>query len=132
MIQFSVDRGSGVPAYLQIVQQVKASVRLGVLVAGEQLPTVRQVAELSRVNPNTVLKAYRELALTGVVEIRVGSGTYVLAADALSAERAQSLEEELWHWVGSAYEAGFDPADIRAMVTRVLDRASVLSGGEAK
>src|ERR1700685_4121409 len=78
MISFRVDSRSGVPPYLQIVQQVRQALRMGVLDAGDQLPTVREVVAEVAVNPNTVLKAYRDLEREGLVEARVGQGTFVL------------------------------------------------------
>ena len=78
MISFRVDSRSGVPPYLQIVQQVRQALRMGLLGAGDQLPTVREVVAEVAVNPNTVLKAYRDLEREGLVEARVGQGTFVL------------------------------------------------------
>ena len=77
MIEFHLDDHSGVPPYLQIVQQVKQALRLGMLSVGDQLPTVREVVERLVINPNTVLKAYRELEHEGVIELRHGSGAFV-------------------------------------------------------
>src|SRR6202041_1922104 len=77
MVSFRVDGRSGVPPYLQLVQQVRQALRMGVLEVGDQLPTVREVVAAVAVNPNTVLKAYRDLEREGLVEARVGQGTYV-------------------------------------------------------
>jgi GntR family transcriptional regulator len=68
---------SGVPAYQQIVSQIKHAIELGQIEAGEPLPSIRQLAETIRVNPNTVIRAFRELEHEGVVEIRRGSGVFV-------------------------------------------------------
>src|ERR1700753_512418 len=77
MITFHLDARSGVPTYLQLVQQVRQAVRLGVLAPGDRLPTVKEVVAELAINPNTVLKAYRELDLEGLVEGRRGVGTFV-------------------------------------------------------
>src|SRR3978361_1116896 len=77
VIEFHLETRSGVPTYLQIVQQVSQAVRLGVLRPGDQLPTVKDVVGTLTVNPNTVLKAYRDLDHEGLVEGRRGVGTFV-------------------------------------------------------
>ncbi|CAM5732973.1 hypothetical protein SMICM304S_11146 [Streptomyces microflavus] len=76
-VEFRIDRRSGVATYLQIVQQTKQALRLGVLQPGDRLPTAREVVEATAINPNTVLKAYRELEREGLVEARRGLGTFV-------------------------------------------------------
>src|SRR3989440_9325515 len=82
MIEFHLDSRSGVPAYLQLVQQVRQAVRLGILGPGDQLPTVKEVVAMLTINPNTVLHAYRQLDLEGLVEGRRGVGTFVAAGSA--------------------------------------------------
>jgi len=77
VIEFRLDAHSGVPTYLQLVQQVKQAVRLGILHPGDQLPTVKEVVSSLAINPNTVLKAYRELEHDGLVTARQGVGTFV-------------------------------------------------------
>ena len=77
MIEFRLDARSGVPTYLQLVQQVKQAVRLGILHPGDQLPTVKEVVSSLAINPNTVLKAYRELDQEGLAEGRRGQGTFI-------------------------------------------------------
>ena len=77
MIEFHLDARSGVPTYLQLVQQVTQALRLGILQPGDQLPTVKEVVGSLAINPNTVLKAYRELDLSGLVEGKRGQGTFV-------------------------------------------------------
>ncbi|MFB7511025.1 GntR family transcriptional regulator, partial [Streptomyces broussonetiae] len=76
-IGFRLDPGSGVPTYLQLVQQVEQAVRLGYLRQGDQLPRVKDVVAGLAINPNTVLKAYRELEHRGLVAGRRGVGTFV-------------------------------------------------------
>ncbi len=78
MISFRLDGRSVVPPYLQIVQQVRQSLRMGVLDVGDKLPTVREVVAATAINPNTVLKAYRDLEREGLVEPRAGHGTFVV------------------------------------------------------
>ena len=100
MISFRVDSRSGVPPYLQIVQQVRQALRMGVLDAGDQLPTVREVVAAVAVNPNTVLKAYRDLEREGLVEARVGQGTFVLRRPAGPPPTTHSrLGRSLSRWV---------------------------------
>ena len=78
MIEYRLDTRSGLAPYLQLVQQTKAALRLGLLERGDQLPTVKEVVATIAINPNTVLKAYRELEREGLVEGRPGVGTFVL------------------------------------------------------
>ncbi|MDQ1487012.1 MAG: hypothetical protein QOJ62_2705, partial [Actinomycetota bacterium] len=80
MIDFHVDRAGSVPAYAQLVRQVREGMRLGLLRAGDRLPAVREVVASCAVNPSTVLKAYRELELSGLVEARQGAGTFVVGS----------------------------------------------------
>src|SRR6516162_1666250 len=77
MIEFHLESQSGVAPYLQIVQRVKQALRLDLLHVGDQLPTVREVVEKLVINPNTVLKAYRELEHAGLITSRPGQGTFV-------------------------------------------------------
>jgi GntR family transcriptional regulator len=74
---FHLNHSSGVPVYLQLMQQIRHGVETGALRAGERLPTIRKLAEELVINPNTVVRAYRELQREGVVELRQGSGAYV-------------------------------------------------------
>ena|SRR5579859_437650 len=116
MIEFHLDERSGVPSYLQIVQQVKQALRLGVLGVGDRLPTVREVVEQLVINPNTVLKAYRELEREGLVSSRPGQGTFVvrtLAAVSLASHAA--LRRSLVRWLQSAREAELDDESILAL-----------------
>jgi GntR family transcriptional regulator len=109
VIEFRLDARSGVPTYLQLVQQVKQAVRLGILHPGDQLPTVKEVVASLAINPNTVLKAYRELDLDGIVEGRRGQGTFVSSQPPpLRPDRVDALRATLRSWVESARAAGFD------------------------
>lgn len=116
MIEFHLDNHSGVAPYLQIVQQVKQALRLGLLGVGDQLPTVREVVAQIAINPNTVLKAYRELEHEGLVASRPGQGTFVqrtLAGSSLPNQAA--LRRSLVRWLHSAYDAGLDDESILAL-----------------
>ncbi len=116
MIEFHLDSHSGIPPYLQIAQQVKQALRLGALNVGDQLPTVREVVERLVINPNTVLKAYRELEHEGLVDSRPGQGTFIvrtLAATSLASHAA--LRRSLIRWLQSAHEAGLDDESIAAL-----------------
>jgi GntR family transcriptional regulator len=121
MIEFHLDGGSGVAAYMQVVHQVKQALRLGMLRPGDQLPTVRDVVAALAINPNTVLKAYRELELEGLVAGRQGHGTFVLkslAGPALADHAA--LRSELVEWLQRAWRAGMDDESIAALVATTL------------
>src|SRR3954470_21350794 len=109
MIEFRLDLRSGVPTYLQLVQQVEQAVRLGILRPGDQLPTAKEVVADLAINPNTVLKAYRELDRAGVVETQRGRGTFVSDRRKPPEPRAvESLGAELAAWAARASRAGLD------------------------
>ncbi|MFF5900705.1 GntR family transcriptional regulator [Streptomyces argenteolus] len=121
-VEFRIDRRSGVATYLQIVQQTKQALRLGVLEPGDRLPTAREVVEATAINPNTVLKAYRELEREGLVEARRGLGTFVrrtLGSAAVTTD--PPLRAELTEWIRTARAAGLDKDDVSALFTDVLD-----------
>ncbi|WP_328872301.1 GntR family transcriptional regulator [Streptomyces sp. NBC_00287] len=120
MVEYRIDRRSGVATYLQIVQQTKQALRLGLLAPGDKLPTAREVVEATAINPNTVLKAYRELEREGLVDARRGLGTFVRKS--LGASPADSpLRTELTDWAVRAREAGLEHDDVAALFTAVLD-----------
>ena len=121
MIAFRLDTRSKVATYMQLVQQVRQSLRTGLLEPGDQLPKVREVAELLAINPNTVLKAYRELELEGLVRGRPGVGTFVvrsLAGPSLASQGA--LKDELLVWLRRARVAGLEQEDVVALVETTL------------
>lgn len=121
MVEYRIDRHSGVSTYVQIVQQTKQALRLGLLEPGDKLPTAREVVEATAINPNTVLKAYRELEREGLVEARRGLGTFVRRS--LGTAPADSpLHGELQAWTERAREAGLDRDDVAALFTAVLDK----------
>jgi len=116
MIEFTLDGRSGVSPYLQVVHQVRQALRLGLLREGDQLPTVKDVVATLAINPNTVLKAYRELERDGLVSARPGIGTFVtrsLADDSLAAH--EPLRRDLERWLGRARAAGVDDESIEAL-----------------
>lgn len=121
MIDFRLDRGSGVATYLQLVHQVKHALRLGVLRPGDRLPTAKEVVEKLAINPNTVLKAYRELEREGLVAGRPGLGTFVqrTLGGAPAADRAR-LRGQLADWVRDARSAGLDAEDVEALFAAVV------------
>lgn len=121
MIEFRLDSRSGVPTYLQLAHQVRYAVQLGLLVPGDQLPTVKEVVGRLAINPNTVLKAYRELDREGVVEGRRGQGTFVLpTAPSLPSADVRTLRESLQRWVRQARAAGLDDDGIAALVAEAV------------
>jgi DNA-binding transcriptional regulator YhcF (GntR family) len=116
MIEFHLETRSGVPTYLQLVQQVRQAVRLGLLHPGDQLPTVKEVVEQLTINPNTVLRAYRELDLEGLVEGRRGVGTFVASGPApLPPDDLKALRSSMQRWVDRARAAGLDDDGIAAV-----------------
>jgi GntR family transcriptional regulator len=116
VIEFTLDTRTGVPPYLQLVHQVKRALRLGLLHEGDQLPTVKEVVAKVAINPNTVLKAYRELEHDGLVSPRPGVGTFVtktLSDPSLAAHGR--LRQELRRWLDKAYGAGLDEESVEAL-----------------
>jgi len=124
-ITFELNQTSGVPAYLQIVQQVEQALRMGTLRPGDQLPTVKQVVAEVTVNPNTVTKAYRELEHAGLAEGRQGVGTFVLRRpQGPPPEEQTRLARGLERWVETARVAGLDNQAMEAMLRSILRSAS--------
>lgn len=122
-MQFRIDRRSGVAAYQQIVQQTRQALRLGVLLPGDQLPTAKEVSETCAINPNTTLKAYRELEREGLVEPRPGQGTFVRRSLARPQTAAESpLRGELEAWMDQAHKGGLEREDVIALFTSVLEK----------
>ena len=116
MIEFHLDSRSGVSPYLQIVQQVRQALRVGMLREGDQLPTVKEVVGQLAINPNTVLKAYRELEHEGLASARPGVGTFVtgtLGAESIAAQGP--LRQALQRWIVKARRAGLDDESIEAL-----------------
>ena len=116
LIEFHLDSGSGLSPYQQLVRQVRHALRLGLLREGDQLPTVKDVVARLAINPNTVLKAYRELEHDGLVAARPGRGTFVTRtlADASLASHGL-LRHDLRRWLANARRAGLDDESIEAL-----------------
>jgi GntR family transcriptional regulator len=125
VIEFHLDSRSGVSPYLQVVQQVRRALRLGLLKEGDQLPTVKDVVARLAINPNTVLKAYRELEHDGLVSARPGVGTFVTKtlSDASLAAHAP-LRRDLERWLNKARLAGLDEESIEALFRDTFRAAS--------
>jgi GntR family transcriptional regulator len=125
VIEFSLDGRSGVSPYLQVVQQVRHALRLGLLREGDQLPTVKDVVARLAINPNTVLKAYRELERDGLVAARPGVGTFVTRSLTDSSLAAHGpLRRDLARWLAKARLAGLDEESIEALFTSTFRAAA--------
>ncbi len=122
VIVFRIDRRAGVPPYLQIVQQTRQALLLGRLRIGDRLPTAREVVASTGINPNTVLKAYRDLDREGLVETRVGSGTFVIATPgrAVAAQESEA-GAALGAWLREARASGLDRAEVEALTKAWID-----------
>jgi GntR family transcriptional regulator len=113
---FHISSRTGVPPYLQIVQQVKQDIRLGLIKEGDKLPAVREVVTMVAINPNTVVKAYRELENQGLIEKRAGIGTFVTKQPAGPSPDVQSaLLDKLEGWMEEAKNAGLDEEAAEAL-----------------
>jgi len=125
VIEFYLDGRSGLSPYLQLVQQVRHALRLGLLREGDQLPTVKDVVARLAINPNTVLKAYRELEHEGLVAARPGVGTFVTRTltDASLAAHGR-LRQDLRRWLTKARLAGLDDESIEALFMTTFRTAS--------
>jgi GntR family transcriptional regulator len=116
MIEFQLDATSGVATYLQLVQQVHQALQLGMLEPGDQLPTAQQVVARLAINPNTVLKAYRDLEREGLVRARPGMGTFIVGALPRNDPAAQArFLASMAAWLRKARAAGLGPDDIEAI-----------------
>jgi GntR family transcriptional regulator len=121
VIEFHLSARSGVAPYMQLIQQVRQAIRLGTIGEGDRLPTVKEVVARLAINPNTVLKAYRELEYEGLVTPRPGVGTFVtgtLGGGSLAAHGP--LRTELRAWLGRARDAGLDEESIEALFLDTL------------
>jgi GntR family transcriptional regulator len=116
MIEFQLDSTSGVATYLQLVRQVHQALQLGLLEPGDQLPTAQQVVAKLAINPNTVLKAYRDLEREGLVRARPGQGTFIVGTLPRTDPAAQARFLVLMNeWLRKARAAGLGPDDIEAI-----------------
>ena len=124
MIEFHLDTRSGIAPYLQLIRQVRQALRLGLLREGDQLPTVKDVSGTLAINPNTVLKAYRELEYEGLAAARPGIGTFVTKTmNDGSIAAHQELSDELMRWLRKARDAGLDDESIDAIFRRTVRSA---------
>jgi len=121
VIEFHLDGRSGVAPYLQLIQQVRQALRLGLLREGDQLPTVKDVSGSLAINPNTVLKAYRELEHRGLAAGRPGQGTFVQGTPGtVGLPELTALRKTLLTWLRSADAAGLDEAGMVALFSSAL------------
>ena len=121
MITFHLATRSNVPPYVQLVEQVRQALLNGTLRPGDRLPTVKEVVGSLAINPNTVLKAYRDLEREGLVEGRQGVGTFVLRRpDGPPPNEQAALQRSLAAWIAKAQRAGLADSDIESMVRTVL------------
>jgi len=120
-IEFRLDAASGVPTYLQLVHQVEHALRLGYLKPGDQLPKVRDVVASLAINPNTVLKAYRDLDIKGLAAGRPGQGTFIQATlSQVALPELTALRRSLAGWLTTADTAGLDEDGMVALFTSAL------------
>jgi GntR family transcriptional regulator len=120
MMQIHLEAKDGVPIYLQVMQQIKYLIASGRLQPGEELPSIRTLAEQLLVNPNTIARAYRELELAGVVEKRRTAGTYVSENGSPLArkERLKLINERIDRLLVEAFQMGFDLDDVLKLVQK--------------
>jgi GntR family transcriptional regulator len=122
MFRFRLDGSSGIPPYLQLVHQVRQSLLLGYLRAGDRLPTVKEVASDLAINPNTVVKAYRQLEHEGLAGGRPGQGTFITATlAAASPDASAGLRASLERWFRAAAEAGLSDETVTALIAVVRE-----------
>jgi GntR family transcriptional regulator len=112
--RFHLDLHSGVPVYRQLIDQVRGGIAAGQLSRGDQLPTVRQMAVTLEINPNTVVRAYRELELSGLLETHQGTGTFISAQKlkGADAERERQLAQIVADCISRAGAAGFTVEEV--------------------
>jgi GntR family transcriptional regulator len=126
-LRFAIDLHSGMPVYRQLIDQVRSGIASGSLIAGDQLPTVRQLAVDLAINPNTVMRAYRELEFGGLLETHQGTGTFIAKKklEKNSAERERQLGQMAGEFAARAGAAGFTLEDL-------IDRLRDLLPGPAQ
>jgi len=122
LFEFALDLHSGVPVYRQLMDQVRAGIASGALTAGDQLPTVRQLAVDLAINPNTVMRAYRELELGGLLETHQGTGTFIAnkKVEKASVERERQLGQMASEFAARAGAAGFTVEDLMDRLRELL------------
>jgi GntR family transcriptional regulator len=125
MLDFKVDSRSGLAPYLQLVHQVRQALRLGWLQPGDKLPTVHEVAASVAVNPNTVMKAYRELEREGLATGKPGRGTFILRSlTQLTPSKFEAVRLGLERWIARARAAGLDDDGIMDVVQTTMRDAA--------
>jgi GntR family transcriptional regulator len=130
VIEFQLDTTAGVATYLQLVQQVRQALQLGILEPGDRLPTAQQVVAKLAINPNTVLKAYRDLEREGLVRPRPGQGTFIVGTLPRSDPAVQErFLASMTAWLRKAHAAGLGPDDIEA-IYRTAVRNAFAEGAE--
>jgi GntR family transcriptional regulator len=122
--RFAIDLHSGMPVYRQLIDQVRSGIASGSLTAGDQLPTVRQLAVDLAINPNTVMRAYRELELGGLLETHQGTGTFISKKkpEKKSAERERQLGQMAGEFAARTGAAGFSLEDLIDRLRDLLPR----------
>ena len=120
--EFALDLHTGVPVYRQLMDQVRAGIASGALMGGDQLPTVRQLAVDLAINPNTVMRAYRELELGGLLETHQGTGTFIAnkKVEKAAAERERQLGQMASEFAARAGAAGFTVEDLMDRLRELL------------
>jgi GntR family transcriptional regulator len=123
LVEFHLDPNSGVSYYVQLIQQVRQALMVGILKSGDQLPTVKEVVAHVALNPNTVLRAYRELEHDGLVVSRPGVGTFIAATipAAMAPGIYRSLKADLKRWIEKARTQGVDDGKLAALFAHVLN-----------
>ena len=122
MLRFRLDGSSGMPPYQQLVRQVRQSLLLGYLRECDRLPTVKDVAADLVINPNTVVKAYRQLEHEGLAGGRPGQGTFITATSSPVPPKAQeAMRASLEEWLRAAEAAGLDDEAVTALIAAVLN-----------
>ena len=125
-LRFAIDLHSGMPVYRQLIDQVRSGIASGSVTAGDQLPTVRQLAVDLAINPNTVMRAYRELELGGLLETQQGTGTFIAnkKLEKNSAERERELSQMVGEIAARAGAAGFTLESVIERLREMLPRAT--------
>uniref|UniRef100_A0AAU3GQJ5 GntR family transcriptional regulator n=1 Tax=Streptomyces sp. NBC_01401 TaxID=2903854 RepID=A0AAU3GQJ5_9ACTN len=124
VVVFRIDRRSGVATYLQIVRQVEQALRMGALEEGDRLPTAAQVAATTKVNPNTTLKAYRELERAGLAEVRQGAGTFITRTLAEPGSGPEwPLRTALNEWLHQARAEGLGADEVQTLFRASFEAA---------
>ena len=127
---FRLNQSSGIPLYLQLMEQVKHAVETGALRAGDQLPTIRKLAEDLVMNPNTVVRAYRELEHEGILEVRHGSGAFIKESSAARARLIQKAQAVMESTVGRLMSSGLTEDELRRVFENELHRSRAVGEGK--